>query len=111
MKRIFITIFFTMALATLVFGPATGSTNSMVLDNSMMPECKPSITGNGSAKNNELLAKSRARDDWRDKARNAYGGHYQYWLNSIGKQLACSRSGGLGNRTWTCAAISQPCLL
>ena len=76
-----------------------------------MADCKVSETGNGSAKNNEWLAKKRAKDDWRNKVGNLYGSHYQHWLHSSGKQLTCSRSGGVGNRTWTCAAISQPCLL
>lgn len=105
MKRILITTFLTVALSTLAFSSPASSPNNN------MPGCKPSVTGNGSAKNNEPLAKSRAKDDWRNKAAGTYGSHYQFWLHSSGKQLSCSRSGGLGNRTWTCAAISQPCLL
>lgn len=68
--------------------------------------CNTSVTGTGSAKNNEPLAKSRAKDDWRDKA--AASCSSASWVKSDGKQLVCGRSGKLGNRTWTCAATSTP---
>ena len=77
-----------------------------------MADCKASVTGNGSAKNNEQLAKSRAKDDWKSNVANIpLGVNYQLWIKSKGKQLTCSRTGGVGKRVWNCAAISQPCLL
>ncbi len=101
--RRFIT-FYRTALIILVVVLAGGMSPAMA-------DCKNSETGNGSAKNNNALAKSRAKDDWRNKVGNLHGGSYQHWIKSSGKQLTCSRSGGVGNRTWTCAAISKPCLL
>lgn len=103
MKRLLFTTFFLVTLGALAF--ATAASGPVTL----LGDCKSTLTGNGSAKNNEPLAKIRAKDDWRDKAGAAYGFAYQHWIKSSGKNLSCSRSGGLGNRTWTCAAISQPC--
>jgi len=70
--------------------------------------CSTSVSGNGTAKNNELLAKMRAKDSWRTNAASTCGTGYDQWLKSNGKQLACSRSGSFTNRTWTCTAISTP---
>lgn len=103
MRHVFLAALLITIISSLMFSGAVNGKNNVVGD------CKNSVTGDGNARNNELLAKSRARDDWRDKAGALYGAAYQLWIKSSGKQLTCSRSGGLGNRTWTCAAISQPC--
>ncbi len=72
--------------------------------------CKSvSVTGNGTAKNNEFLSKTRAKNNWSSVAVQTYGNGWGIWVISNGKNLTCSRSGPLGNRTWTCAAISRPC--
>lgn len=70
--------------------------------------CGQSVSGTGQAMNNEALAKHRAKEDWRVKALSTCGQGYQHWLKSDGKQMHCSRSGSVGNRTWTCIAVSTP---
>lgn len=103
MKRILFTALFTLIISPLVLSKAASSPGPVPAD------CKPSITGYGSAKNNEPLAKARAKDDWRDRAKGQHGGGYQHWLKAAGPQLTCSASGRFGNRTWNCAATAQPC--
>ncbi len=71
--------------------------------------CKSPVTGSGTAKNNEPLAKSRAKDNWRTNALAAYGNGYGLWLNASGVSLTCNASGKFGNKTWNCAATATPC--
>ncbi len=72
--------------------------------------CKPtSITGSGSAKNNEPLARSRARDDWRDKAKAAHGPVFQHWIKAVNANVSCTATGRIGSRTWQCTALARPC--
>jgi hypothetical protein len=93
----------TALAVAVVFAAITAHPGSAAAD------CKPSVTGHGSAQNNNALAKSRAKDNWRDVANAAYGNKYKHWVKSNGKNLYCGRSGGLGHRTWTCDAVSNPC--
>lgn len=71
--------------------------------------CKTTETGTGEAKNNELLAKSRAREDWRNTVQRKHGGAFDNWAKSTPKSLQCNTTGSLGRRTSKCSAVSTPC--
>lgn len=103
MKRILFTALLALTISPLMLGRAANSPRPLAAD------CKAALTGHGSAKNNEPLAKARAKDNWRDRAGSLYGYAYQHWLKASGPQLTCSASGRFGNRTWNCAATAQPC--
>jgi hypothetical protein len=103
-----------MVFSSIFIQPAFAGTTS--LSGKVSPimakkSCMAAVAGKGSANGagSELLAKSRAKDDWRDRSASTYGSQYRHWLRSEGKGLQCTRSGGIANRVWTCTALSQPC--
>lgn len=74
-------------------------------------ECLAEVSASGTAQNNQLLAESRAKENWRDAVKNTSGIHFQHWLKASDKNCNCSHIGKPGRRTWTCKAVAKPCRL
>ena len=70
--------------------------------------CQAPVSGVGSAKGNNTLARTRAVDGWRTVARNTYGNGYGIWLKAANKGMSCQITGSFP-KTHSCTAVATPC--